>query len=97
MPDKVNHTNPAEPLWHLYMIRLENGHLYTGITTDVERRFNEHQSGKGAKFLRGKGSMTLAFSTPIGDRSSALKCEAQIKKMPKREKEQIVNGSICLP
>ena len=86
--------NAHEPVWYLYMIRLENGHLYTGITTDVERRFSEHQSGKGAKYLRGKGLLTLVFSEVIGSRSSALKLEVKIKKMPKQEKEKIVRAGI---
>ena len=81
-----------EAAWHLYMIRLENGHIYTGITTDIDRRFAEHQSGKGAKYLRGKGKMTLVFKDKIGNHSSALKMEARIKKMPKSEKERLING-----
>lgn len=87
-------TPGEEAVWHLYMIRLQNGHLYTGITTDVERRFSEHQSGKGAKCLRGKGDLTLVFSEAIGSRSSALKLEAHIKKLPKQEKEKITLAGI---
>ena len=82
----------AEAVWYLYMIRLENNHLYTGITTDIERRFAEHQSGKGAKYLRGKGRMRLVFTDKIGDHSTALKMELRIKKMPKSEKERLING-----
>ncbi|HGT8905200.1 TPA: DNA damage response exodeoxyribonuclease YhbQ, partial [Escherichia coli] len=48
--------------WFLYLIRTADNKLYTGITTDVERRYQQHQSGKGAKALRGKGELTLAFS-----------------------------------
>ena len=95
MVDKLD-TDPAEPLWHLYMVRLENGHLYTGITTDVERRLNEHQSGKGAKFLRGKGELELVLTKPIGNHSMALKAEALIKKMNKQKKEQLICGEITL-
>ena len=82
----------AKAVWYLYIIRLENGHLYTGITTDIDRRFSEHQSGKGAKYLRGKGKMTLVFTDEIGNHSSALKMEARIKKMPKTKKERLING-----
>ncbi|MGP6213224.1 DNA damage response exodeoxyribonuclease YhbQ, partial [Escherichia coli] len=45
--------------WYLYLIRTADNKLYTGITTDVERRYQQHQSGKGAKALRGKGELTL--------------------------------------
>ena len=54
--------------WFLYLIRTADNKLYTGITTDVERRYQQHQSGKGAKALRGKGELTLVFSAPVGDR-----------------------------
>ena len=47
--------------WFLYLIRTADNKLYTGITTDVERRYQQHQSGKGAKALRGKGELTLVF------------------------------------
>jgi len=82
-----------QAVWHLYMIRLESGHLYTGITTDVERRLAEHRAGKGAKYLRGKGRLDLVFRQRVGDHSSALKLELQIKKMAKREKEALIKGS----
>lgn len=48
-------TDTFPTLWHLYMLRLPSGMLYTGITTDVARRLAQHQAGKGAKALRGKG------------------------------------------
>ena len=79
--------------WYLYIIRLENGSLYTGITTDIDRRFSEHQSGKkGAKFLRGKGVLTLVYSCEVSDRSEASKLEAQVKKMSKSDKEKLISG-----
>lgn len=46
----------SDSLWHLYLLRTASGMLYTGITTDVARRLTQHQAGKGAKALRGKGS-----------------------------------------
>lgn len=72
--------------WFLYLIRTADNKLYTGITTDVERRYQQHQSGKGAKALRGKGELTLAFSAPVGDRSLALRAEYRVKKLTKRQK-----------
>jgi len=76
--------------WSLYLVRCKGGHLYTGITTDVERRFAEHQAGKGAKYLRGKAPLELVFQQRIGSRSEALKIEALIKKWPKADKEKII-------
>lgn len=82
--------------WYLYLIRCTDNRLYTGITTDVSRRFAEHQAGKGAKALRGKGELTLVFHQPIGDRSQALRAEYRIKQLSKTQKEQLVDGKVTL-
>lgn len=72
------------------MLRTSSGMLYTGITTDVLRRLQQHQTGKGAKSLRGKGELTLVFNCQAGDRSQASKLEYQIKQLNKKQKEQLV-------
>ena len=76
--------------WYLYIIRCKDNSLYTGITTDVDARFNRHCEGVGAKYLRGKDPLTLEFHTTAGNRSDASKLEYKIKKLPKSEKEQII-------
>jgi putative endonuclease len=86
----------SDTTWYLYMIRLENGHLYTGITTDVERRFGEHKNGRGAKFLRGREGMALVYNRAVGDRSSALKIEAAVKRLPKQRKEALINDDFTI-
>lgn len=88
MPDKKQQN------WFIYMIRCHNGHIYTGITTDVDRRFSQHQSGKGAKYLRGKGPLQLVFKHEIDDHSQALKTEIAIKKMKRSDKENIIQLQI---
>lgn len=60
------------------------------------RRFAEHQAGKGAKALRGRGRLTLAFSQLIGSRSQALRIEYQIKQLSKIQKERLVSQEIDL-
>ncbi|MBA6280818.1 GIY-YIG nuclease family protein, partial [Salmonella enterica subsp. enterica serovar Irumu] len=75
--------------WYLYLIRTADNALYTGITTDVARRYRQHQTGKGAKALRGKGELTLAFAAQVGDRSLALRIEYRIKQLTKRPKERL--------
>ncbi|MDT8376879.1 MAG: GIY-YIG nuclease family protein [Mariprofundaceae bacterium] len=85
-----------EATWYLYLIRLKSGHLYTGITTDVTRRLGEHENSRGAKFLRGRGGLQLVFSRAVGDRSSALKIEAAVKKLPKQRKEALINGDFSI-
>lgn len=80
------------PDWYVYLIRCRDGSLYTGIATDVNRRFAEHQARNtvGAKYLRGRGPLTLAFQKKIGDRSLALRVESKIKKLPKVQKEEMI-------
>jgi putative endonuclease len=78
--------------WYLYMVRCRDGKLYTGIATDIDRRFAEHQSGKGAKYLRGKAPFKLAFKTKIGKYALALKIERMIKRLPKSQKEEIIEA-----
>jgi len=82
--------------WYVYLIRTASGSLYTGITTDVERRFAEHQleRGKGAKSLRGKGPLELVFSAAFGNRSEASKIEHRIKQLKKSRKESLVRGEV---
>ena len=85
-------------MWYVYLIRTKMGHLYTGITQNVLRRFKEHQKegGKGAKYLKGKKPLKLVFHKKIGSRSQALKTEAQIKKWSKEKKEALINNEIPL-
>ena len=83
-------TEPHETHWYLYLIRTASGALYTGITTDVERRYQQHQNGTGAKALRGKGPLQLAFSCLVGERGQALRLEYRIKQLNKAQKEKLV-------
>ena len=84
------------PGWHLYIIRCGDGSLYTGIATDVSRRFAEHESGLGARYVRGRGPLELVLSRPVGGRSEALRLEQRVKRLPKRLKELIVAGRLTL-
>ncbi len=78
--------------WHLYLIRTQFGTLYTGITTNVSRRLQEHAGKLGAKYLRSKGPLQIAYQTQIGSHSLALKAEYRIKKLRKVQKEKIINA-----
>lgn len=78
--------------WWVYLIRCADNSLYTGITTDVARRFEEHaaQGPKTAKYLRGKGPLTLVFKKRIGNRSQASQVEYRIKRLSKAQKESLI-------
>lgn len=90
-------TEPAEPGWFVYVLRTRDGHLYTGISTDPERRLREHESGKlGAKSLRGKGPLRLEWYQQVSNRSEASQIEARIKKLTKAAKELLLAEKITL-
>jgi len=78
--------------WYLYLIRCRDGSLYTGITTNVARRFAEHQGSgdTGAKYLRGRKPLELVFQRKLGSRSLALGVESKVKKLSKARKEELV-------
>lgn len=79
--------------WTVYIIRCDDGSLYTGITTDLERRFREHQgSGQGARYFNGRRPLEVAWSEPAPDRSAAQRREAEIKKLSRAEKLLLIGG-----
>ena len=80
----------TEQTWKLYILRCRDGSLYTGITTDVQKRFVAHQSGKGAKYTRGRGPLELVYEEDCGDHSAALKREVEIKRLSKEEKLKMI-------
>lgn len=78
--------------WYIYLIRRGDGNLYTGISTDVERRFAQHQEGgkTGSKYLKGRGPLTLVFQSWVGSISTALKVERMVKKLSRPTKEKLI-------
>ena len=76
--------------WKLYILRCADGTLYTGITTDVEKRLEAHRTGKGAKYTRGRAPLELVYREECGDHSTALKREIEIKKLTREEKEKLI-------
>jgi len=79
--------------WYLYILRCKDGTLYTGITTDVQKRLEAHRSGKGAKYTRGRGPLELVYREACGSHSDALKRELEIKSLTRDKKELLAaNG-----
>lgn len=76
--------------WQVYIILCTDNSLYTGITVDVARRFNQHADGQGAKYFRGRQPKLLVYVETGHDRSSASKREIVIKKLPRLEKLQLL-------
>lgn len=76
--------------WFVYILRCRDDTLYTGITDDVERRVDAHNSGKGAKYTRGRGPVLAVYREECPDKSAALKREYAIKAMPRQEKLSLI-------
>jgi predicted GIY-YIG superfamily endonuclease len=74
------------PTWWLYVLECIDGSLYTGITSDVERRYSQHCRGKAAAYTRAKPPLQLVGAMQAGSRSSALRLEYAFKQLPSREK-----------
>lgn len=71
------------------MLRCADDTLYTGITNDLPRRLAQHESGKGAKYLRGRTPLTLVYQEHLPDKSSALKREIEIKGLDRNSKHRL--------
>ena len=78
--------------WYLYILRCKDGSLYTGITTDVEKRLEAHRTGKGAKYTRGRAPLELVYREECGDHSQALKRELEIKALTREQKQNLINN-----
>jgi len=77
--------------WYVYVIRASDNSLYAGVTTDVQRRFNEHcGTDKGAKFFRGRQPLEVVYTESHPDRSSAQRREAVIKKLTRDQKLDLI-------
>lgn len=78
-------------MYFLYILVCSDGSLYTGITTDVKRRFDEHKAGTGGRYTRAHGAKKILYTEKYPDRSSASKREAEIKKW-----SRIAKLKLCL-
>ncbi len=79
-------------IWQVYIILCSDDSLYTGISTDVERRFAQHVEGTGAKYFRRCSPCRLVYLENDHDRSSASRREAQIKKMRPVDKQRLIES-----
>lgn len=78
-------------MYYVYILQCRDGTLYTGITTDVEKRLATHNSGKGAKYTRSRLPVTLMYQEPQPDKSAALKRELAIKSLTRGQKLALID------
>lgn len=76
--------------WCTYILRCADGSLYTGATNDLARRLATHRAGRGAAYTRARLPVELAWVEPAADRSDALRREAAIKRLSRRQKLALI-------
>ena len=81
------------PMYYVYIMECLDKTLYTGITTDLERRFKEHNSGKGGAYTRSKKVIKILYTEKFPSRSTALKREAEIKSWRRDKKLALIRAS----
>ncbi len=78
--------------WYLYVVKCSDNTLYTGVTTDLDRRLTEHNTSlKGAKYTRKRRPVVLVYSKHYADRSQAQQAEYRFKLLTRREKLKVIN------
>lgn len=80
----------VEKAWFVYLVRAANGALYCGISDDPQRRFAQHQSGKGARFFHTSPALSLAYIEACAGKGDALRRERAIKRLSKSAKEALI-------
>lgn len=79
-------------MYFVYIIKCKDGTMYTGITTDVKRRFLEHKNGKGGHYTSSRGVVKLLHTEKVKNRSFASKREAEIKRLSRKEKFSLIKN-----
>jgi len=79
--------------WYVYLLRCGDGTLYAGSTTDVHSRLAAHRAGRGARYTRGRGPLSLLLCEPHPDRSAALRRECELKRLRRRDKLSLVRAA----
>jgi putative endonuclease len=77
-------------MWYVYIAQCGDDSLYTGITTDVEQRLKRHQRGRGSRYVRSKGAITLLYRELCHEKSAALRRELEIKAWSRQKKLALI-------
>ena len=85
-------TARLQPAWYVYLVRAANQSLYCGISLDAQKRFAQHCAGKGARFFSTSPAQALVYVEECADKSTALRREIAIKRLPKSAKEQLLQA-----
>ncbi len=90
MTRREQEKGPARDVWYVYLLRRPDGSLYTGITKDLRRRYRQHEAGTASRYTRSRRPVALVYHEAHAGRGAALRREAAIKAMSRRQKESLV-------
>jgi putative endonuclease len=79
--------------WFVYVVRCNDGTLYTGISRNVDARIAKHNAGKGARYTRGRGPVAIVHQERKSSQAAALRREAAIKALPREKKIALAGGT----
>lgn len=80
--------------WHFYLARCSDGSLYAGIAVNPVKRMEVHNAGKGARYTRSRLPVSMVYSETLPDQSSALKREAEVRKLSRKQKEELITRKV---
>lgn len=93
---RARRTTNNDFMWHVYIIQCSDGSLYTGVTTDISRRLNEHNQKSGGSYTRTRTPVKLVYQEPRSSQFAAFKRESQIKRWTKQKKLALISGNLSL-
>lgn len=89
----LTHPHENENTWCVYIVRCSDGTLYTGITKNLEKRIEAHNSGRdGARYTRSRRPVRLIYVKQVGSKTAAARVEYRIKKLKRSQKNELING-----
>jgi putative endonuclease len=80
-------------VWFVYLVKCRDGTLYTGVARDVERRLEQHNAGRGARYTRGRGPVVMVAASRAMEKRAAYRLEWAVKQLPRRRKAAAVRTS----
>jgi putative endonuclease len=82
-----------DDIWYVYMVRCSDGTLYTGMTNDLPKRIEAHNSGRdGARYTKSRRPVQLVYAEKVASKSAAAKLEIRIKNLPRSKKKRLIQG-----
>ncbi len=81
--------------WYVYLAECADGSLYTGVTTNLNKRLRDHNAGRGSVYVRSRGGASLTYSERCATRSTAQRRECHIKSLTRQDKLVLMKGKRC--